>query len=338
MGQRYGSTGGSDIEGLKKDKKGTENRNGLGEIKGVKTMSREMPEPPEPFVYSDNGSLDLEKQGKNGFSVWVGFQHSDRGRQPVNEAKMDRFSRTTAVQQFLDTINNKYGTDFQPKDVEVENKWKTTDFFRLFLPVSSASENSLASETLKKETGSKHSMSGHLTANDYDKVENGGHVMFVKNGEGAFNTVTRVGGNWMSETPDGGKKVISSQELYDLVQQYDNKDGYGINAALSFSGPLDEDSKKQGGEKFSRVNLPDIPNAHKVNLTKYLSAKRKKAVDDAWEKAKFDSLPREKAGVFQEGYNKLREQFNNNFDDMSKSERAELLYKILKMKNAMERK
>lgn len=95
---------------------------------------------------------------------------------------------------------------------------------------------------------------------------------------------------------------------------------------------------KQGGESFTRVNLPDIPDAHKVNLTKYLSAKRKKAVDDAWNKAKFDSLPREKASVFQEGYNKLREQFNNNFDDMSKSERAELLYKILKMKNAMERK
>lgn len=97
-----------------------------------------------------------------------------------------------------------------------------------------------------------------------------------------------------------------------------------------------ENSAKDG--KFSRMNLPDIPNAHKVNLTKYLSAKRKKAVDDAWDKAKFDSLSRENAGVFQEGYNKLREQFNNNFDDMSKSERAELLYKILKMKNAMERK
>lgn len=97
-----------------------------------------------------------------------------------------------------------------------------------------------------------------------------------------------------------------------------------------------ENSEKEG--KFSRVNLPDIPNARKVNLTKYLSAKRKKAVDDAWDKAKFDSLSREKKGVFQEGYNKLRDQFNNSFDDMSKSERAELLYKILKMKNTMERK
>lgn len=100
--------------------------------------------------------------------------------------------------------------------------------------------------------------------------------------------------------------------------------------------PVEQPSSDEG--VFTRVSFPDIPNAHKVNLTKYLSAKRKKAVDDAWDKAKFDSLPREKAGVFQEGYNKLREQFNTNFDSMSKAERAELLYKILKMKNAMERK
>lgn len=99
-----------------------------------------------------------------------------------------------------------------------------------------------------------------------------------------------------------------------------------------------EGSSAAGEESYTRVNLADIPNAHKVNLKKYLSAKRKKAVDDAWDKAKFDSVSREKAGVFQEGYNKLREQFNNNFDDMSKAERAELLYKILKMKNAMEKK
>lgn len=97
-------------------------------------------------------------------------------------------------------------------------------------------------------------------------------------------------------------------------------------------------STEQGKESFTRVNLADMPNAHKVNLKKYLSAKRKAAVDEAWNKADFDNVPKERAGVFQEGYNKLREQFNNNFDDMSKSERAELLYKILKMKNAMEKK
>lgn len=123
-----------------------------------------------------------------------------------------------------------------------------------------------------------------------------------------------------------------NRRLHRVGQRYGSTGGSDIE---DLKKDKKENSEKEG--KFSRVNLPDIPGAHKVNLTKYLSAKRKKAVDDAWDKAKFDSLTREKVGVFQEGYNKLREQFNNNFDGMSKSKRAELLYKILKMKNAMEK-
>lgn len=92
---------------------------------------------------------------------------------------------------------------------------------------------------------------------------------------------------------------------------------------------------KQGSESFTRVNLPDIPNAHKVNLKKYLSAKRKAAVDEAWSKANFDNG---KPGTFQDSYNKMVKNFNKNFDSMSKSERAEQLYRILKVKNAMEKK
>ena len=146
------------------------------------------------------------------------------------------------------------------------------------------------------------------------------------------------------------KKPAHKDTMADLrkKEKQERKDSSKKPTSIRVNGSNSEEAKntnkkmneaiKQGGESFTRVNLPDIPDAHKVNLTKYLSAKRKKAVDDAWNKAKFDSLPREKASVFQEGYNKLREQFNNNFDDMSKSERAELLYKILKMKNAMERK
>ena len=138
---------------------------------------------------------------------------------------------------------------------------------------------------------------------------------------------------YLKNSGDLTRKAI--EKYFELEKEF------GDGRKYDFKEKNQGDEKKGNGvkeEKFSRVNLPDIPNAHKVNLAKYLSAKRKKAVDDAWGKVKFDSPPREKAGVFQEGYNKLREQFNNNFDDMSKSERAELLYKILKMKNAMERK
>ena len=140
-----------------------------------------------------------------------------------------------------------------------------------------------------------------------------------------FEKYQRKGGDdrWASIQGRIERKLDGLQKEYDKREQ---------------SAKKTDDTVKQSGESFTRVNLPDIPNAHKVNLKKYLSVKRKAAVDEAWNKAGFDNITKERAGVFQEGYNKLREQFNNNFDDMSKSERAELLYKILKMKNAMERK
>lgn len=140
-----------------------------------------------------------------------------------------------------------------------------------------------------------------------------------------FEKYQRKGGDdrWASIQGRIERKLDGLQKEYDKREQ---------------SAKKTDDTVKQSGESFTRVNLADMPNAHKVNLKKYLSAKRKAAVDEAWSKAGFDNDTKERAGVFQEGYNKLREQFNNNFDDMSKSERAELLYKILKMKNAMERK
>ena len=125
------------------------------------------------------------------------------------------------------------------------------------------------------------------------------------------------------------KKKESSKGTSSLPTKEDEKKGKPEQA------PVEQPSSDEG--VFTRVSFPDMPNSGKVNLKKYLSDKRKKAVDEAWNKAGFDRVTRERAGVFQEGYNKLREQFNNNFDDMSKSERAELLYKILKMKNAMKK-
>lgn len=97
--------------------------------------------------------------------------------------------------------------------------------------------------------------------------------------------------------------------------------------------PVEKPSFDEG--TFTRVSFPDMPNSGKVNLKKYLSDKRKKAVDDAWKGAKIEGA---RPDAFQTMYNGLRDNFNNNFDSMSKAERAELLYKILKVKNFMEKK
>ena len=147
-----------------------------------------------------------------------------------------------------------------------------------------------------------------------------------------FNKLVNMVAEQQGRTPNrmrGESTIGGFDDFKRVMSNLDTEDGQ----------PKDKKPEvQQGKENFTRVNFADIPNAHKVNLKKYLSEKRKAAVDEAWNKAGFDNVSREKAGVFQEGYNKLREQFNNNFDSMSKAERAELLYKILKMKNAMEKK
>ena len=119
-------------------------------------------------------------------------------------------------------------------------------------------------------------------------------------------------------------KVKIERKLDGLQKEYDKREQSAKNEVV-----------EQGKESFNRVNLADIPNAHKVNLKKYLSAKRKAAVDEAWSKANFDNSS---ARMLQDSYNKMRDAFNDNFDSMSKAERAEQLYRILKVKNAMEKK
>lgn len=299
-----------------------------GEFEGVKTVVNDMPTPPDPFVYSDNGSRDLERQGKTGFSVWVGFKHTDRGRQPVNEAKMDGFARTVAAQQFVETVNKKLGTDFSIKDVSVENHWKNTDFFRLFIPVSSKETtkgSDVTSETFDSVMESiadkffDSKVSGKEKRNFVEKYTGVGSYdkIWDKLNSRRFDSSTDKDNAFMEEVQNILMDKLSEKKPQEKPEQK----------------PVEKPSSDEG--TFTRVSFPDIPNAHKVNLKKYLSAKRKAAVDEAWSKANFDNSS---AGMFQGSYNKMRNAFNNNFDSMSKAERAEQLYRILKVKNAMEKK
>ena len=97
--------------------------------------------------------------------------------------------------------------------------------------------------------------------------------------------------------------------------------------------------EKEGfkGEKetFTRVNFAEMPNAHKVNLKKYLSAKRKAVVDKQFEQVERSV---KKGTDFSEALKGMIEKFNNDFEGMSKAERAERLYAVMRMKNILEKK
>ena len=91
------------------------------------------------------------------------------------------------------------------------------------------------------------------------------------------------------------------------------------------------DGKAEEKEPFTRVKFDDLPNSGKVNLKKYLSGKRREKIDSQWKdagKISDANLKKMEAG--------LVKKFNDSFDSSSKSQRAEDLYNIMKVKGELQ--
>lgn len=83
----------------------------------------------------------------------------------------------------------------------------------------------------------------------------------------------------------------------------------------------------------ARMTFNDIPMSRKVNMTKYLSGKRKNKVDED-----FVSIKNLDSDTIQTLHDGLVNKFNEEFDSMSKADRAEALYKIAKVKNELKKR
>jgi hypothetical protein len=84
-------------------------------------------------------------------------------------------------------------------------------------------------------------------------------------------------------------------------------------------------------EVYTRVKFDDVPNSGKINLKKYLSEKVRKGVDEKWSNIK--NIPTENLKKMEKG---LVNDLNKNFEAIKKSQRAELLYSIMKVKGELE--
>lgn len=92
-----------------------------------------------------------------------------------------------------------------------------------------------------------------------------------------------------------------------------------------------EETSEEVKESFTRVKFEDVPNSGKVNLKKYLSEKVRKGVDEKWSNIK--NIPTENLKKMEKG---LVNDLNKNFEAIKKSQRAELLYSIMKVKGELE--
>ena len=90
------------------------------------------------------------------------------------------------------------------------------------------------------------------------------------------------------------------------------------------------EDKSEEPETYTCVKFDDIPNSGKINLKKYLSDKVRKGVDEKWSNIK--NIPTENLKKMEKG---LVNDLNKNFEAIKKSQRAELLYSIMKVKGEL---
>lgn len=94
-----------------------------------------------------------------------------------------------------------------------------------------------------------------------------------------------------------------------------------------------EETSEEVKESYTRVKFEDVPNSGKVNLKKYLSEKVRQGVDEKWSNIKnisTDNLKKMEKGLVND--------LNKNFEAIKKSQRAELLYSIMKVKGELEKR
>lgn len=139
--------------------------------------------------------------------------------------------------------------------------------------------------------------------------------------------------------PIGGGQVAKVDEVTkdgDLKITIYNGDDEWKDIAKKGSQVFEElkdsyNSKSEAEESYSRVKFDDVPNSGKINLKKYLSDKVRKGVDEKWSNIK--NIPTENLKKMEKG---LVNDLNKNFEAIKKSQRAELLYSIMKVKGELE--
>lgn len=149
-----------------------------------------------------------------------------------------------------------------------------------------------------------------------------------------------------------GKLKLPQEEIMVLIEKKNNLElakrqaekihsGVKANEEKRNAAEVKETSKKineaqkeeEVKESFTRVKFEDVPNSGKVNLKKYLSEKVRKGVDEKWSNIK--NIPTDNLKKMEKG---LVNDLNKNFEAIKKSQRAELLYSIMKVKGELERR
>lgn len=132
----------------------------------------------------------------------------------------------------------------------------------------------------------------------------------------------------------GQVSEADKEDLREARKKYD-KEADEIRSEIDklYDQRQKEETSEEVKESYTRVKFEDVPNSGKVNLKKYLSGKRREKIDSQWKDAGKISdadLKKMEAG--------LVKKFNDSFDSSSKSQHAEDLYNIMKVKGELQKR
>ena len=130
---------------------------------------------------------------------------------------------------------------------------------------------------------------------------------------------------YLKNSGDVNKK--GNEKYYELQKEFGDK-------KYAFKEKIQEqkgETTEEVNESYTRVKFDDVHNSGKINLKKYLSDKVRKGVDEKWSNIK--NIPTENLKKMEKG---LVNDLNKNFEAIKKSQRAELLYSIMKVKGELE--
>lgn len=169
-------------------------------------------------------------------------------------------------------------------------------------------------ETVGKDDWWVVEISGHNVVDDNNKA------MTFDNVQDAFEAIKQA------EKIDRGVRAAEKKRHLEEIKRTNEK----INAAMKKQFITEKKSAEMVEKPTSRVTFADVPRSREVNLKKYLTDSRRKDVDRLMQTV--DGMS---SSAIKQAHDAAVKKFNDNFDNMKKSERASALYVIMKYKDLM---
>lgn len=176
-------------------------------------------------------------------------------------------------------------------------------------------------DSKREEARQKYDKEADEILSEIDKLYESNHPDVVKKRKELWNTLKEKANKYDAETSRLKDEYEAEYKKLDEAEDklYDQRQK--------------EETSEEVKESFTRVKFEDVPNSGKVNLKKYLSEKVRKGVDEKWSNIK--NIPTDNLKKMEKG---LVNDLNKNFEAIKKSQRAELLYSIMKVKGELEKR